>query len=191
VGIGTLASRKAIIAVACGAAAVIVAVLVINAGLSKHVVAKNQVPNPYVNRGFGFSISYPQGWSAQEFRHLDANTTTLVSFNDSAASIDIVASKMRPGDTLDSLDAKSKQLALASDRLHEKSIESEGSGTLANQDVKVRTWTISVQGSTYKQVVYHLVHRGYLLSISFISPQAQYSNELDAFTSSLKSLTLF
>ena len=154
-------------------------------------VGSHIVPNPYVNRGFGLSIGYPDGWSATEFRRLDANTTTLVSFNDSNAAIDIVANRMGPGESLDSIDAKSRQLALSTDKSHTKSIESEGPGTLAGQDVKVRTWTIATSGVMYKQVVYHLVHRGFLLSISFISPAGVYNSELTQFNNSLKTLTLF
>jgi len=151
----------------------------------------SKLPNPYVNRAFGFSIAYPSNWTAVEFRHLTANTTTLVSFNDSKSSIDIVANKMAPGDTLDSLDAKSKTLALQSDTGHSKSVESEGSGTVGGQDVRVRTWSITTPLAVYKQIVYHMAHRGVMLSISFVSTQENFDAELPQFNQSLKTFTVY
>ena len=189
-----MASRAILVPVAIGAIAVVIALVLASLYLNPTKPAtstRQALANPYVNRGFGFSIKYPDGWTGQEFRRLDANTTTLVSFNDSKSDIDIVASKTNPGDTLDSLDAKSKTLALSHDSTHSKTVESEGSGTAGGQDVKVRTWIIQTSAGPYKQVVYHTIHRGYLLSISFISPQSDFNSEIAQFNNSLKTLSLF
>ena len=148
------------------------------------------LPNPYVNKAYAFSVQYPQGWKGYE-NYKIGNTTSAVTFFGTNSSISIIAQPISPSQTLASLDSASKQATLGNHNGYTMILRSEGTGIVSHVAASVRIWLRESPQGSYQEETFHLIYRGYVYSIGFISRADTYDADVATFNHFLGTFTFY
>jgi hypothetical protein len=147
------------------------------------------LPNPYVNRVYGFTVQYPQGWKGYENFKLDSNTISVVTFFAPNASISVVAETIPAGQTFDSIDANSEKADIGVHTGYTMLLQSSGQGTIGGVPANVRIWLKKTPQGEYQEETFHFLHLGRIYSVGFVAPAAIYNNEVGQFNQFLRTFS--
>lgn len=186
-----MVERKGIFLLGGVAGVIAVVGLIAYFGTAHTSSSPGNLPNPYVNRAYAFSLQYPDDWKGYENYKLDANTTSIVTFFGKNSSISVIARPISAGQTLDAFEAQSKQALLAQHRDNSLELLSEGSGVVSHVPAHVRVWHRETPQGSYQEETIHLIYRGYLYSVGFVAPTGSYNTDISAFNQVLRTFTFY